>query len=56
MKTLKLEQMGVQEMDAVEVKKTDGGFWVLSAIALGIYLYDHREQFAEGFNAGLNQN
>lgn len=50
MEILKLEQMGVQEMDAVEVKKTDGGFWVLSAIALGIYLYDHREKFAEGFN------
>lgn len=28
MKKLELEQMGVQEMDAVEMKKTDGGFVV----------------------------
>ena len=26
MKTLNLEQMGVQEMDAVEMKEVDGGF------------------------------
>jgi len=25
--TLNLEQMGVQEMDAVEIKEVDGGWW-----------------------------
>ncbi|MEN8122808.1 MAG: class IIb bacteriocin, lactobin A/cerein 7B family [Bacteroidota bacterium] len=32
MKTLNLEQMGVQEMDAVEMKEVDGGSFLLGVI------------------------
>ena len=35
-KTLNLEQLGVQEMNAVEVKSVDGGFLGLIAIGLCI--------------------
>ena len=43
MKNLELEQMGVREMDAVEMKRTDGGlfgiddlFWI--GLGIGILL------------------
>lgn len=42
MKTLNLEQMGVQEMDAVEVKEVDGGFF-------GLFVYWFLKESPEGY-------
>jgi len=53
MKKLELENFGVQEMDAKELQKVDGGnFWW--AVGVGIYLYDNKERFLEGVKKGLN--
>jgi hypothetical protein len=34
MKKLDLEQLGVQELNAVEIKETDGGFLIAAALIL----------------------
>jgi hypothetical protein len=54
METLNIEQLGVLEMDALEISETDGGFWGLAVLALCIYAYDNRDRFMEGFNAAYN--
>lgn len=55
MKNLNLNDFGVQEMNAEEMRKTDGGlFWEALAIALIISAIDNfgdiREGFADGYN------
>jgi hypothetical protein len=56
MKTIELEQMGVQEMNANEIQSFNGGWgWIFPAVMLGIYLYDNRDRVIEGFNKGLNE-
>ncbi len=54
MKSLDLKQMGVQELDAKEMKSVDGGNLALGIAILGaaIYLYNNREDFIEGVKEG----
>ena len=57
MKTLELEQFGVLEMNAKEMKETDGGigFWV--GLFLGGLIYDiisSPSDCADGFSDGFN--
>ena len=57
MKKLDLEQMGVQEMNAMEMMETDGG-WVLAAIAIFMfagYLYNEGGDFTDGVSNGFNE-
>ena len=60
MEHLDLEQLGVQEMNAREIKETDGGFLqiIAGAIAIAgaiIYIYNNADDFVEGFNEGYKQ-
>lgn len=48
MKNFELEQMGVQEMDADEIKGTEGGLYDLL-----IYIFDNWDRAKEGFNRGF---
>lgn len=54
MNNFDLNLMGVQEMNALEMKQTAGGapWWWL--VAFGIYLFDNRDQFINGVKDGLN--
>ena len=52
MKKLELDSFDVQELDAKEINKIDGGNWWL--VGYGIYLYDNRERFIEGVKKGLH--
>ncbi len=60
MEHLDLKQMGVQEMNASEIKETDGGCPILGALAitlLGAAIYDsinEPDDFIDGFNAVLH--
>ena len=62
METLNLEQLGVQEMNAVEVKETDGGVfpWAVLFVDAAIGwvgsqdLDDLADAFNEGYAAGYN--
>ncbi|MEN8118977.1 MAG: class IIb bacteriocin, lactobin A/cerein 7B family [Bacteroidota bacterium] len=59
MKNLDLEQMGVQEMDAVEIKEVDGGIWpyligALVGYALSADLGDIADAYNEGYDAARN--
>jgi len=58
-----LNELGVQEMNAKELKSVDGGFvlWVLGAIAGGM-IYDYannssecNDAIAEGFERGSSR-
>jgi hypothetical protein len=49
-----LENFGIQELDAKEVREINGGFAWIPVIALGIYIYDNRDEFAEGFSKAFN--
>lgn len=54
MKTLDLNNYGVQEMNAVEMRATDGGnplFWFIGAVAAG-FAYDLWKDFAEAVMDG----
>ena len=53
MKSLNLEKLGVQEMDAVEVKSTDGGIWWFIAGIIASELLDRSSgsDFMDGYNA-----
>jgi len=63
MKTLNLENLGVQELDAKEMKEIDGGFWgvVLPIVASYILLEAalnpkaHIQAFKDGWN-GVEHN
>lgn len=54
MKKLELSGFGVQEMDAKEMNKIDGGVAPWWAIGVAIYLYDNKERFIEGVKKGLS--
>ena len=47
MKTFELEKMGVQEMDAAEVKKTDGGGLIVFAFIAGMALAYYEKRIKE---------
>jgi formylmethanofuran dehydrogenase subunit D len=47
MKNFELEQMGVQEMDAVEVKNTDGGGLIVFAFIAGLALAYYEKRIKE---------
>ena len=55
MKTLELEKFGVQEMNTIKMKETNGGFGILAAIAIGIAIAAGAEIFSDwdNFKAGL---
>ncbi|MFV0392140.1 MAG: hypothetical protein ACK5KP_09705 [Paludibacteraceae bacterium] len=40
MKTLDLNTYGVQEMNAVEMRETDGGLWWIVGVIVGGLIYD----------------
>jgi len=54
MKNLKLESLGVQEMDAKEMIKTDGeGFpWAALGIALAVSAINNWGDIRDGWNDG----
>ncbi len=57
MKNFDLNAMGVQEMDAIEMKKTDGGWWtiigtIIGGICLTIYVVDNLDKGIQGWNDG----
>jgi hypothetical protein len=55
-----LENYGVLEMDAIEIRETDGGGWFLVVLAefLVASIYDYDEAiagFKEGYNAAMKK-
>ena len=46
-----LETMGVQEMNASEMKEENGG-WLWIAICAGVYLYNNWDDFEAGYAKG----
>lgn len=55
MKNLDLNVYGVQEMNAVEMKKTNGGIaWglVLAIAGAAIYVYNNADDFVDGVKEG----
>ncbi|MDQ0969723.1 hypothetical protein QFZ20_005126 [Flavobacterium sp. W4I14] len=56
MKNLKLESFGVQELDAKEMQKQNGGWWQAALAAAGavIYLYNEGHDLIKGFKEGYN--
>jgi lactobin A/cerein 7B family class IIb bacteriocin len=49
--------MGVQELDAVELKQTGGGWWtivgtIIGAVCLTIYVVDNLDKGIQGWNDG----
>ena len=55
MKTLELEKIGVQGMDTIQMRETNGGIGILAAIAAGIAIAAGAEIFGDwdNFKAGL---
>ncbi|SOU87564.1 hypothetical protein [Tenacibaculum dicentrarchi] len=49
-----LEGFGVQELNTKEIKEANGGGAWVPFVVLGIYLYDNRDRFAEGFSSAFN--
>lgn len=50
MNVLDLQNLGVEEMNEMEVRDVEGGAWWWGpAIAMSLYLYDNRDRFADGF-------
>jgi len=47
-----LEQLGVQEMDAVEVKDVNGGVWPVVWVLLGMALAQDLDNLADAYNKG----
>ncbi len=45
---------GVQELNAKEIKKVNGG-WVIEVIGAAIYLYNEGGDFLSGASAGYNR-
>lgn len=46
-----LEIMGVQEMNASEMKDADGG-WLWIAVCVGVYLYNNWDDYKAGYAEG----
>ncbi len=57
MKKLDLNGLGVQEMNAEEMRVTEGGYWQAALALAGacIYVYNEWGDFKAGFKAGWNQ-
>ena len=55
MKTLELEKIGVQEMNTIKMKETNGGIGIFAAIAIGFAIAAGTEIFSDwdNFKAGL---